>query len=266
MNHNTPYTYLLIHKNSGMFYYGLRFANYLAPEDDLGKCYFTSSKTIQKIIEIEGVDAFDWNIRRKFDNKDAAILWEYKVVRRIFRHEKCLNKQPSPKNVPGNWFTNGTDNILGKYCPEGYVPGRTHIETKAHRYAYIKSKSRKWWTDGFTEIHAPYPLNDSFKSGRLNIPFNGKNNGKHLKNTLWWNNGYINYRGIIPPDENFKLGRLKFSSRKVIIKHSEDRKRNQSEKIKGRKHWNNGVQSKLSFTRPGDGWTLGRLFKQKKEK
>ena len=64
-----PYTYVLVHKQTGYFYYGVRFANKVLPKDDLGKIYFTSSKTIEVIIKAEGVDAFDWHIRKIFHSQ-----------------------------------------------------------------------------------------------------------------------------------------------------------------------------------------------------
>jgi hypothetical protein len=253
-----PYTYLVIHKSTGYFYYGVRLSNKLPAKQDLSILYYTSSGTVKSIIEAEGIDSFEWIIRKEFDNKKQAAFWEYKVIRRLLKHPKILNKAISPINVPGNWFTNGKNNILGKYCPIGYWAGRTYIETENYKKLYQKQKQRKWYNNGSVSIHVDICPGSNWKKGRLSSET--KNwNGKSLKGKLWWNNGSENLRGITPPDNSWVQGRLKFYHQAKRLPHSEERKKIQSEKIKGRKWYNNGVVEIMSHI-PIDGYDAGRLL------
>ena len=63
------YTYLIKHKTSGKFYYGVRYAKN-CKVSDLFKIYFTSSAIVNKLYKEEGVSAFEWEIRKTFDNID----------------------------------------------------------------------------------------------------------------------------------------------------------------------------------------------------
>lgn len=52
-----PYTYLLIHKSTGKWYYGVRYAKNCKPSD-LMRTYFTSSNEIKTIIKQQGIEVF----------------------------------------------------------------------------------------------------------------------------------------------------------------------------------------------------------------
>lgn len=52
------YFYIIRHKPSGMRYAGARWSARAEP-DDLWKTYFTSSKTVQRLIDIDGKDSFE---------------------------------------------------------------------------------------------------------------------------------------------------------------------------------------------------------------
>jgi len=87
-----PYTYLLKHKPTGMFYYGVRWANVrlgLLPEQDLWIQYFTSSDDIAELRSQYGDSSFEYEVRRTFDNIKSAKIWEEKVLRRM----RVLSKQ-----------------------------------------------------------------------------------------------------------------------------------------------------------------------------
>jgi hypothetical protein len=77
-----PYTYTITHKLSGVKYYGVRYSKNCQP-NDLGISYFSSSKTLRKMILNEGKDNFEFKIRQCFENKEDAVLWEHKVLRRL---------------------------------------------------------------------------------------------------------------------------------------------------------------------------------------
>jgi hypothetical protein len=78
----SPYTYLIIHKNTGNRYYGCRYAKNCQPEE-LWLDYFTSSKIIKNIIKREGKDAFAFEVRKIFDDVKKCRAFEAKLLRRI---------------------------------------------------------------------------------------------------------------------------------------------------------------------------------------
>ena len=97
-----PYTYLIKHKPSGKVYYGFRSANKVDPEQDLWKQYFTSSSKVQQLIEKTGVDSFDVEVRRVFETKEQAILWETRVLRRckVLHDDRWINQNIAGYIVP----------------------------------------------------------------------------------------------------------------------------------------------------------------------
>ena len=80
--HSIPYTYLITHKLSGKKYYGVRYADSCHP-NDLWNTYFTSSKVVKKLIEEDGKDNFEFQIRKVFSNIHEAISWEGRFLRKI---------------------------------------------------------------------------------------------------------------------------------------------------------------------------------------
>lgn len=73
------YTYLIKHKNTGMVYYGCRKSETF----DLFVNYFTSSKLVKRAIEEEGLDVFEYEIRKQFESYEKAREWECKVLRKM---------------------------------------------------------------------------------------------------------------------------------------------------------------------------------------
>jgi hypothetical protein len=79
----------------------VRYANGCSPTD-LWTTYFTSSKYVNELINTYGKDSFIYEIRKLFNNKQKARLWEHKVLKRI-------------SAVSRSDFLNKTDNI--SICP-----------------------------------------------------------------------------------------------------------------------------------------------------
>jgi len=258
-----PYTYIAIHKTSGYFYYGVRLSNKVASYRDLGVVYFSSSNTVKTIVEAEGADSFIWIVRKEFNDKKMAAYWEYKVIRRMLTHPKILNKAVSPINIPGNWFTNGEVNILGKYCPKGYYAGRTYIETSNYKQGYEKQKLRRWWNNGSISVHTEIPPNSNWVAGRLHKDIE-KWNGKTLIGKKWWNNGEINYRGTKPPD-GFVAGRIKGFTHKVQRTRPIESNLKHSNKMKLKRWWTNGIAAVFAEYPPEKDYLPGRgkINKQK---
>ena len=81
-NDRTPYTYLITHKTTNKKYYGVRYCKGCHPSD-FWISYFTSSKIVHKIIEQEGKEIFDYEIRKIFNSVERAKKWEHKFLKKI---------------------------------------------------------------------------------------------------------------------------------------------------------------------------------------
>lgn len=77
----TPYTYLIGWSKLNKFYYGVRTAKNCNP-NDFWVTYFTSSKQVKRMIKQYGNPDII-QIRKRFKNKEDALLWESKVLRRL---------------------------------------------------------------------------------------------------------------------------------------------------------------------------------------
>jgi len=66
-----PYVYMCIEKNTGRFYIGYRYKNYLPSSEDFGKIYFTSNAYVK-----ENFDNFDHYIVAEFFDKKSAYFFE----------------------------------------------------------------------------------------------------------------------------------------------------------------------------------------------
>lgn len=86
-----PYTYLIGWSSLNKYYYGVRFAKKCNPSD-LWVKYFTSSKLVAKYRVLYG-EPDVIQIRKTFSDKNSAVLWEERVLRRlkIKSNEKMLN-------------------------------------------------------------------------------------------------------------------------------------------------------------------------------
>lgn len=77
------YTYYIKHRPSGKRYYGVRTANRVEPVEDLWKRYFTSSRHVKRLIEEDGIDSFEVQVRRQFTDPKSAHAWEDRFLRRV---------------------------------------------------------------------------------------------------------------------------------------------------------------------------------------
>lgn len=172
------YTYLLKHIPTNTFYYGVRFAEGCHP-DEFWKTYFTSSKKkIPELREQYGDDSFEFQIRRTFIDRQKAVDWESKVLRRMKvlkfpeiwlnrtdnrailnevgpnkgkplpeSTKKVLKEQTGNKNTQygSQWWTNGVDEIKiakNKLPPENWKRGRIHRPPIQYEQIFSKGKSR----------------------------------------------------------------------------------------------------------------------------
>lgn len=86
-----PYVYKLTGKD-GSFYFGVRWYYETTPEEDLFKNYFTSSNSIKKIIEKEGLNFFETQILQVFETKEDALQYEYNLIKGSLNDNLCLNR------------------------------------------------------------------------------------------------------------------------------------------------------------------------------
>ena len=95
-----PYTYMVTFLPTNQKYYGVRFAKGCSTED-LWKTYFTSSTTIHNLIEEHGKQSFKVEIRKLFDNKEDALKWENRFLKKVkaLQNPIFLNK-----NIGGQYF------------------------------------------------------------------------------------------------------------------------------------------------------------------
>lgn len=95
MSSNTnyqPYCYLIGWSALNTWYYGVKFAKNCNPTG-LWVTYFTSSKHVENFRKQHGEPDII-QIRKTFNNKHDALLWEHKVLRRLNVHKQpaFLNK------------------------------------------------------------------------------------------------------------------------------------------------------------------------------
>lgn len=87
-----PYVYRIKRKDTGEFYYGSKYGKDANPDKFWVKNgYFTSSKTIKKIIEFFGSDIFETKIIRICKTKKDAFYIEKKLIDRTIKSKKSLN-------------------------------------------------------------------------------------------------------------------------------------------------------------------------------
>jgi hypothetical protein len=99
------YTYLMGWSKQNKFYYGVRYSKH-AKIEDIGTTYFSSSKYVKEHIELFGIPDII-QIRKIFDNKEKALIWETKILKRmkvvediIFLNRWDNNMVPLKENGP----------------------------------------------------------------------------------------------------------------------------------------------------------------------
>lgn len=203
MNIYTPYTYLITFLPTGQQYYGVRTKQGCHPTD-LWNSYYTSSKTVRQLIKQHGADAFRWEVRKTFSNREDAIIWEHRLLSRIdaARNPNYLNKN------------NGDRKFFGGGVPKGF----RHSEDARRKMSINSSGSKNPnYGKNFSE-DTRRKLSEAKKGKKLTLTESataarthyGKKNGMHGKKLHWYNNGEVQrqFETHITPPEGWTRGRL----------------------------------------------------------
>ena len=154
-----PYTYKLIFKPSGQYYYGVRWAKNCNP-NDLWITYFTSSKHVHKLIKEYGLDSFIIKVTKTFTNKTDAVNHERNILKRVKAsvNGKFLNKA---NNMPD-------------YSRKGLITIHNNLNMETYHDKNLPLPSG--WTIGFSDTHRK-----SLSEVRKGLP--AKNKGKKIKSS-----------------------------------------------------------------------------------
>lgn len=111
------YTYLIGWTNHDRWYYGVRYARGCSPSE-LWKTYFTSSRYVKEFREQYGEPDII-KVRKVFKDKDSAILWENRVLKRlnVIYNDRWLNRTNNLAIRNGNNRVYGDPWNKGKSIP-----------------------------------------------------------------------------------------------------------------------------------------------------
>lgn len=130
---NVPYTYLIKWSETGVWYYGVRFAKKCHPRD-LWITYFTSSKHVDDYVRLHG-DPDIIKIRRTFKDAKSARNWEHRVLKKmaVLTRPNCLNKTDN-KSI---------DSVLCSLHSKGKTYDEIYGVNKASMLRKMRSESNK---------------------------------------------------------------------------------------------------------------------------
>jgi hypothetical protein len=147
MEKTIPYTYKLIFKPTGQYYYGVRWAKGCNP-DDLWMEYFTSSDRVKELIEIYGRGSFDYKVTKTFNTKEEAGEWESNLLKRVnaANNGKFINRS---NNMPvydtsGLRWIHHTKTNIGTFhdellpLPEGWKYGQSESHKTSRKISWNK--------------------------------------------------------------------------------------------------------------------------------
>ncbi len=137
---HVPYTYLIGWTKINKYYYGVRYAKGCSPED-LWTSYFTSSKLVEDMRQLYG-EPDVVRVRRVFDCREKAVLWEAKVLSRmrVLKESKWLNQ-----NVQGMVVieTQSKEHIRKRTVNKNHNPRQKEIALQALQKAVAVNTGKK---------------------------------------------------------------------------------------------------------------------------
>jgi Rieske Fe-S protein len=87
-----PYVYRCVERETGRFYIGYRFKNYVSAKEDFGVHYFTSNDYVK-----ENFEKFDYEIIAEFPDRKSAFAYETQLIRET-KCEKQINANKHNKS------------------------------------------------------------------------------------------------------------------------------------------------------------------------
>lgn len=85
------YIYFLKNKTTGLKYIGVKYAKNDCNPSDFWVTYFTSSNSIKKLINVYGIEDFQYKILHVYTTPEEAILKELEYVKLAIKHKDYVN-------------------------------------------------------------------------------------------------------------------------------------------------------------------------------
>lgn len=162
-----PYTYLIGWRDLDVWYYGVRWANKVCPEEDLWFHYNTSSEHLKAFMEENGQPDVI-RVARKFDTVTAARRHETRFITRLkcVRSKRWLNKgNPNGRFIHSRPHSDETKALIGKRSRERFADPEfkaRHSESQKGRVvsegqkANLSIASKNSWTPERRAKHAEH--------------------------------------------------------------------------------------------------------------
>jgi hypothetical protein len=234
-----PYTYHICWTKLDKHYYGVRYRKGCSPKD-LWVSYFTSSKVVKEYREKYGEpDIIE--IRKTFNTKNQAVLWEHKVLRRlnVLTNDNWLNESLSD----GNFFNKGHSEEtkhklkvanLGKKWSKESIEKRERTKDKIGRTANRGRKHTEEYKKNHSEIFKGRVLSEEWKA-KIGLANKGKIISSEQRKMV-----SERHKGIKRPPRT-EEHRRNLAIANSGKKHSEETRKKISEVQKGKHWWTDGT-------------------------
>lgn len=194
-----PFTYRIGWSEQDVHYYGVRYGKGAHPTE-LWTTYFTSSAVVKRLRDSYGEpDVIE--VRKTFDNRDDAILWEQRVLQRLNppQNPRWANQCMAPAFNATQPWNKGLSGISNPNYPKQRKkrPPETEEAKELRRIA-----SKKLWEVRTEEEKAA--ISKRMKAGRKNkTPWNkGKTGAQTAWNKgvshPWWTCPHCGKKGQAP--------------------------------------------------------------------
>jgi hypothetical protein len=140
-----PHTYLIRFIPTGQLYYGCSYANTrykIAHPLLLWKTYFTSSETVEKLIQEHGVNSFEVVSTKIHKDKETTLLWEHRFLTRVDakNNPKFLNQHNGAKDFKGGPHAETTKQKMRKPKTDATKQKMRKPKSETHKQNMRKPK------------------------------------------------------------------------------------------------------------------------------
>jgi len=175
-----PYVYLVTNRITNQFYIGMRSANKTVAEEDLGKKYFTSSKTVKA-----NFNDYEITILAYFVDWESAFYFENETIKENWNNPLILNK---------HYQTDKTTFSMKGHPRPDLSESNKRLKSKPKEFREYECI---YCRDTFyKEEHCHHlRISEPFCSPSCSAKFHGKSNGekrrgiKHNRTSPAWNKG-----------------------------------------------------------------------------